>query len=252
MIQPTTPHAENSEPSTDQDAKKQRILYEASTQGFSVVCDAFATETEGQPAGLWLLSLIGPQNGCKAVIANVLKDRAETLQLQPDFSSTDDEYGNDEYEQQLADGRWNLLDADVPKNVVTKKPVPFMSIRDHRSGKWTYRAAKLPLTRAWHILAYSVRAEYDRDDPNFLLVGKPEEDKAAQHHLQFLNRRISLPLDPTWADWLWERGLNNSEITKLHSVGVHAWKCQPNERALRGEITEAISQGEITAPRRNE
>ena len=226
----------------------QRILYQAYTQGFSAVCDAFATETEGSPAGLWLLSIIGPQNGCKAIIANILKDRPETLKLEPDLESDDD--ASYDSEEETA-GRWDNLEAYVPTNYVTNEPVPFTSTRDQRSGKWTYKATKLPLTRAWHVLAYSVRAQYDRDDSNFILVGKPQETRAPERHLQFLNRRISLPLHPAWADWLWDRGLETGEIAKLHSLGIQAWKCEPNEMALRWEITQAIVEGEINTPRPN-
>ena len=55
-----------------------------------------------------------------------------------------------------------------------------------------------------------------------------------------LNRRLDLPLHPSWAEWLWSHGLENGEVETLTSVGAHAFRCRPEPEALREDIGEAV------------
>jgi len=82
-------------------------------------------------------------------------------------------------------------------------------------------------------------AAFAADRRDFLLLAR-QQDEAAHLHYRFLNRRLDLPLHPSWADWLWERGLDNGEVETLTSVGVYAFRCRPEPDALREDIGEAV------------
>ena len=67
-------------------------------------------------------------------------------------------------------------------------------------------------------------------------------------HYRFLNRRVALPLHPSWADWLWERALRTGEARALESLGVEAYRCIPDEAALGSDLTAAIRRGALKLP----
>jgi hypothetical protein len=79
----------------------------------------------------------------------------------------------------------------------------------------------------------------------FLLLERGTDD-AARLHYRFLNRRVSLPLHPSWAEWLWERALRTGEARALESFGVGGYRCIPDEVALGSDITAAIRRGALT------
>jgi hypothetical protein len=56
-------------------------------------------------------------------------------------------------------------------------------------------------------------------------------------HYRFLNRRVDLPLHPSWASWLRERGLQANEVEALKSMGVHAHRCQPDALSQKLDTT---------------
>ncbi len=66
------------------------------------------------------------------------------------------------------------------------------------------------------------------------------EIEAAALNYRFLNRRVDLPLHPSWAGWLWERGLDANEIEALESLGVHAYRCRPDPSALQEDVSQAV------------
>lgn len=74
------------------------------------------------------------------------------------------------------------------------------------------------------------------------------EDEAPSLHYRFLNRRLDLPLHPSWAAWLWERGLSAGEVEALESVGVHAYRCRPDSAALQRDISEALQNKRLRMP----
>lgn len=90
-------------------------------------------------------------------------------------------------------------------------------------------------------------AAYLCDRRDFLLLARTEEETPALHY-RFLNRRIDLPLHPSWAAWLWERGLKANEVEALESLGVHAYRCRPDPHALQRDITQGIRQGRLAVP----
>ncbi len=52
----------------------------------------------------------------------------------------------------------------------------------------------------------------------------------------------------SWADWLWQRGLDNGEIVPLQSVGVSAYRCSPKADKLREDLSDAVASGRLTLP----
>ena len=80
------------------------------------------------------------------------------------------------------------------------------------------------------------------------MLAQSEEEAPALHH-RFLDRRSPLPLHGSWADWLWERGIDSGEIVHLQSVGVSAYRCSPKADNLREDLSYAVASGSLTLPR---
>ena len=114
-------------------------------------------------------------------------------------------------------------------------------------GTWTTKIARLPVSGGWHALVYTKTAEYAFERDSFLLLAQSEDEGPALHH-RFLDKRSPLPLHGSWADWLWERGLDNGEIVPLQSSGVSAYRCSPKADRLREDLSEAVASGLISLP----
>ena len=114
-------------------------------------------------------------------------------------------------------------------------------------GTWTTKIAKLPVSGGWHALVYTKMAQYASEHDTFLLLAQTE-DEAPRLHYRFLDKRSPLPLHPSWADWLWRRGLQKEEITQLQSAGVVAYRCNPNPESLKEDLSEAVASGTLTLP----
>ena len=187
-------------------------LYTISAGGFSATADAFARDPDDE--GLWFLSMVGAQTALKAVWAALLKQPPEPAFL---------EGGS------LSAGYRRCL---VPRHTV---------------GTWTTRIARLPVSGGWHALVYTRMAEYAFDRDSFLLLAQREEEAPALHY-RFLDRRSSLPMHRSWADWLWRRGLQSGEVAPLQSAGVLAYRCEPDPERLRDDLSEAVASGLVAPP----
>ena len=106
-------------------------------------------------------------------------------------------------------------------------------------GTWRFSGQRLPSGSAYHGMLVPELAAFAADHRDFLLLAR-EPDEAPHLHYRFLNRRLDLPLHPSWAEWLWARGLENGEVETLTSVGVQAFRCRPEPDALREDIGEAV------------
>ena len=118
-------------------------------------------------------------------------------------------------------------------------------------GTWRFYSARLPSGAAYHGLLVPELAAYACDRQEFLLLARSEDEAPALHY-RFLNRRLDLPLHPSWAGWLWERGLNADEVEALESVGVHAYRCRPDPSALQENISDAVRRRVLTVPDEDE
>ena len=151
---------------------------------------------------LWFLSMLGHQQAVRAIWARLVKGEAA-------FLSRDDLGGEP---LPLARGAW---------------------------GTWRFTGMRLPSGSAYHGTLIPEIAAYTTDRPDFLLLVR-EQDDAAQLHFRFLARRLDLPLHPSWAEWLWRRGLENEEVQQLESAGLRAYRCRPQPEALRVDISDAV------------
>ncbi|MCZ7576283.1 MAG: hypothetical protein M5U18_04235 [Dehalococcoidia bacterium] len=103
---------------------------------------------------------------------------------------------------------------------------------------------RLPSGSAYHGMLIPELAVCNSDRSEFLLLVR-EQDAAAHLHFRFLSRRVDLPLHPSWAEWLWRRGLENSEVEPLESVGLTAYRCRPQPEALRADLSDAVRRRDL-------
>ena len=192
-------------------------LFTISAGGFSATADAFARDEETD--GLWFVSMVGSQTALKAIWASLLKQPPDTAHI----------IGG-------ADGM--ALHGGYQRCVI-----PYETI-----GTWTTKIARLPATGGWHALVYTKTAEFAHEKDSFLLLAQSAEEAPALHH-RFLDRRSSLPLHGSWADWLWERGIAEGEIVPLQSVGVSGYRCSPKTATLREDLSYAVASGRLALPR---
>ncbi len=171
----------------------------------TISAGGFTATVEGCARGgneLWFLSMLGHQQAVRAIWARLVKGEAGFL------IST--ELGGEP--TPLAREAW---------------------------GTWRFTGMRLPSGSAYHGMLIPEIAAYATDRPDFLLLVR-EQDDAAQLHFRFLARRLDLPLHPSWAEWLWRRGLENEEVQQLESAGVRAYRCRPQPEVLRADIRDAV------------
>ena len=187
---------------------------------FTATVDAYALEHgTDQPRTPWFISIIGTQSAVKAISANITKLKPAHFSLTP-------------YREDEEPGAWNAAG--------------IVCHRNHISGSWRQRRRQLPLSKAWHGMAYSTMAEYAHNGPEFLILGRENEEREAMSHLHFVAKRVAIPLHPSWAPWLWHRAIAAGEAEKLDCNGMTAWKCCPNEMMMRLDISEAVADGALT------
>ena len=194
-----------------------QVLYTISAGGFSATVDAFARDEKTD--GLWFVSMVGSQTALKAIWASLLKQPPDTAHLIRGAEGV-----------ALSGGYQRCM-------------VPYETV-----GSWTTKIARLPVSGGWHALVYSRQAEFSYEKDSFLLLAQGEENAPSLHH-RFLDKRTPLPLHSSWADWLWERGIDNGEIVPLQCVGVSAYRCSPKAKDLREDLSKAVASGRLTLPR---
>jgi hypothetical protein len=114
-------------------------------------------------------------------------------------------------------------------------------------GTWRFHGARLPASATYHGMLVPDLAAYNCERRDFLLLARNEDESPALHY-RFLNRRVDLPLHPSWADWLWDHGLASGETAGLHSVGIHAYRCRPDVTQLEEDISVAVRRRRLTVP----
>ena len=192
-------------------------LFTISAGGFSATVDAFARDDRTE--GLWFVSMVGSQTALKAIWASLLKQPPDTAHI-----------------IQGADGM--ALHGGYQRCII-----PYETI-----GTWTTKIARLRTTGGWHALVYTKQAEFGFEKDSFLLLAQSRDEAPALHH-RFLDKRSPLPLHDSWANWLWERGIEEEEIVPLQSVGVFGYRCSPKAKKLREDLSDAVASGRLTLPR---
>ncbi|MFN8632927.1 MAG: hypothetical protein U0893_03665 [Chloroflexota bacterium] len=179
--------------------------------GFGASVDALAWEPDSAASPprmrLWFVSLLGSQQAVKALWARLVKGEAGTLTID---------------------------DIDVR----------FCALAPEGARAWRFFRASLPTSGGYHGLLVPDLALFVAERPDFLLLKRPVDDMAKLHY-RFLNRRVSLPLHPSWADWLWNRALRSGETRALESHGLEAYRCDPNEAALASDLAAEIRRGAL-------
>ena len=183
--------------------------------GFSASVDAYAWEPDSEQGErqvrLWFLSLLGPQQAVKALWARLVKGEVATLSFEV-----------------MGAARFCVLASEGPQG-------------------WRFLTAGLPATAGYHGVLVPQVAFYTHERLDFLLLPRHCQEAAALHY-RFVNRRLDLPLHPTWADWLWQRALHVGEAIPLEATGLLAYRCQPNTDALSADLSGAVRDGTLNAP----
>lgn len=196
------------------DSMKPSCLPVLRAGGFGVSVDAFAWEPDADvnppKMRLWLVSLLGSQQSVKALWAHLIKGETATLSTE------------------TGRAHFCVLAPKGPRG-------------------WRFFRATLPSVSAYHGVLVPEIALYATEQPEFLLLRRPSDDVAMLHYW-FLNRRVPLPLHPTWAHWLWERALRAGEAQLLESRGMEAYRCAPDEASLSTDLTEAIQERTLGLP----
>lgn len=187
-------------------------VFSLSCSGFSAYAEAFARDREPDGSGyrLWLVSLVGGTTAVRAIWANLLQGELATIRRD------DEPLG------------WNH---QLPRDGI----------------RWHAYQAALPAEGATHLLLLPDRASCTADHADFLLVPR-EQDDVAMLHYRSIQRRLRLPLQPAWGDWLWQRARDYGEAVELEGFGCHAYRCQPNESLLAEDLSAAVAAGSLTIP----
>jgi hypothetical protein len=87
----------------------------------------------------------------------------------------------------------------------------------------------------------SVQPFYVLDD------GHPQRPVAARF-LTLLNEALDLPLLSTWADWLWQAGIDGNLVSALHIGGdvIGAWRVETGGDAWVGLVQGGLVKGALT------
>jgi hypothetical protein len=165
-----------------------------------------------QKAGeIWLLSILGNQQSVRAIWARLIKGEVVYLAENEHASGT---------QCWLAREAW---------------------------GTWRFVKGRLPSGSATHGMLVPELASYPAEKRDFLLLPRNEAEAPSLHY-RFLNRRLDLPLHPSWASWLWDRGLDTEEAEPLEAFGVAAYHCRPNPERLREDLSAALRRSVLTVP----
>ncbi len=184
----------------------------ASTDGYAISLDP-SRPWNRHACHLWYASLLGPQEAIRAIWARLLKGEEATI--------TDEALGH---------ARW-------------------VSLAPEEKKSWRWTQAALPRAAGHHGLLLPELALYTAERPDFMLI--PEEGREQELFYRFLNRRLDVPLDPSWSGWLWERALGAGELVALDGFGPKAYLCRPDGKALRTDLSAAVCSGELMTPHAN-
>jgi len=177
--------------------------------GFRASVDAFALQE--QPGGgsyhlwLWCISLLGPQQTVKALWAHLLRGELATLSVEA-----------------MRRFRFCRLAPEGPKG-------------------WRFFTASLPDAGGYQGVLVPDQALFTSERVDFLLLARRAEEAPGLHY-RFLNRRVALPLHPSWRNWLWDWACRTGEAVALESGGLIAYRCTPDPTALATGVADALRQ----------
>lgn len=160
---------------------------------------------------IWFLSLLGNQQSIRALWARLVKGEMAYL--------ADDQFSGG---------------------------VPFWLATGVRH-QCRFHVTRLSATGAHHALLVPDAALYATEQREFLLLARTAEEAPILHY-RFLNRRLDLPLHPTWSGWLWERALHTGEAQQLDAMGILAYRCTPDPAGLAEALGRALRGHRLPVP----
>ncbi|MCC6387415.1 MAG: hypothetical protein IT302_08540 [Dehalococcoidia bacterium] len=175
----------------------------------TITAGGFSATVDGCARGeqeIWFLSMLGHQQSVRAIWARLVK------------------------------GEYGFLSGDVDG--------ASLPLAREAWGTWRFSGMRLPSGASYHGMLVPEVATYNSDRSDFVLLVRDRDDPA-RLHFRFLNRRLELPLHPSWATWLWHRGLGNGEVQELEATGLRAFRCRPMSGALRDDIGAAVQRREL-------
>lgn len=237
----------------------------ADLEGYAYQID---TSEEPPKAYLWYVSMVGYKTAVQAIWAGLVNNPPQSVVL---YCEDDDERN-----MEIDEG------VEVQKEP-GRKPILVQPAEGSRSSGWNFFKCQLPAACAFQgvllpqiafLNSPSVRNRKgsgtnsnSAENSEFLLlqphlsgtrsrnlISEPQIANANHHaaHLAALyyarlNSLVSLPLHPLWATTLWQRALDNGEVSRLESASVVAYLCpKPDEERLQQEVAELIRLGNLT------
>lgn len=214
LARPVAPPLEERDPAAD-----GAVLPTIECGKFTAHLDAFAWAPGRvqRQREFWFLSLVGSQVALRAVWARLLKGEQATV----------------------------LVDGPLGR-------ASFATLGPEGAGGWRAHAAALPSAGGHQLALFPASSFFLAERDDFIVIPPPRRSLRGvplpTRHYRFLNRRVDLPLHPTWAAWLWERALRQGEATALETYGLDgpAYRCAPNPARLRADISAAVASGALT------
>ena len=192
-------------------------LFTISAGGFNATADAFARDDRTD--GLWFVSMVGSQTALKAIWASLLKQPPDVAHI---IRGADGMALHGGYERCMIPVRdhRHLDDEDRPPAGDRRMARP----RVYQDRRVRLREGLVPAAR-------------------------PESGGGPGSPPPIPRQAQPAALHGSWADWLWERGIEEEEIVPLQSVGVSAYRCSPKPKKLRDDLSDAVASGRLTLPR---
>lgn len=173
---------------------------------------------------LALLSIAGPQEAVRALLAAALAGRDLSCYVREDGTSDSDGDG-----QSSTPWRWHSWQSIDP-------------------GKHHHTLAKKLPSGQLHGLLFPTSALAHGTAPAFtLLLPLSQAAHATSRFFSLLDARTPLPLHPSWADWLWQIFSEEHWIEELTGEGPWTgWEIQWDPDTLQARIRRAIAAGHLT------
>jgi hypothetical protein len=225
---------------------------------------AFQIDTNGERpiAYLWYVSMVGHKTAVQAIWAGLVNNPPQSVVLYCETYENANE--TSENDSQKETGR---------------KPIMVQPAEGPRTGGWNFFKCQLPAACAFQgvllpYIAYlntpparnrKTNSATNPGSSEFLLLqsdlphsrnssnrqpSQSDRDTLLQNlYYTRLNALVDLPLHPLWAANLWQRALENGEISRLESAGIEAYLCRkPEEEVLQQEVSDLIQLGKLSCP----
>ena len=129
-------------------------------------------------------------------------------------------------------------------------------------GTYLSKTVQLPESGLDHMVLLHHQAaipHLEAGQPFYVLsnvtLGAPQDERprAADRFIAMLDRATSVPLDPSWGEWLFREGYQRQLIEPLPDTrGVEAWRVSADSELWLALIQQGIEQGTLTIMKEGE